>query len=171
MSGGGSEKLRPQLEERAARTARWLASVDPGLTVTQRWLENHSRIDLPPAPGADVAYRMMFDAGAYTLFATPVADPEVGIFWHQTFEQMGAPSVEEAEPDFREFVLDVLTHESRIVQRRGMLFHSFACELHRDDEWQRVGGQILVLRTSPRVPPIEGREKHYASAPVVQSAG
>ncbi len=161
------EETRPRLEERAARTAKWLASSAPHLTVAQHWFEDHYRIELPPVQGADIAYRLMFDQGAYTLFAVPVADPDAGMFWHQTFEQMGAASVEEAEPQFREFVLDVLSHESRILQRRGLLFHGFACELLREAEWQRVGGQILVLRTSGRVPRIEGRTKEYRSPPMV----
>ena len=165
------ESARSAIEQRAARTAKWLLSADPRLTLTQRWEGESSHLQLPQVPGADIAFRLMFDQGAYTLFAVPATDPDVGLFWHQVFEQMGAPSVEEAERDFREFVVDVLSHESRITQRRGLLFHGFACEVLRDAEWERVGGQILVLRTSGRVPRIEQRTKEYRSPAVLRLAG
>ncbi|NIM49038.1 MAG: hypothetical protein GTO22_07235 [Gemmatimonadales bacterium] len=155
------------MEDRVAATLSWLRSLDPNLTVSQHAELGYVFLELSPPPQAEYAFRLCFYEGELTLAAVPTCDREAEAFWHQGVERMGAGSLDEAEQAFREFVLDVISHESRITQRRGLLFHRFTCEVHRAAGWQRVGGRILALRTQFRAPPVSGRKREYRSPAVV----
>lgn len=85
------------------------------------------------------------------------------------FERLGAQSPDPIESAFRDFLVDVLSLESRIIHRRVLLFHRFTCEVLRGEVWERVGGRILALRTHVRVPGISGRTREYR-APALMTA-
>ncbi len=165
------EPATGMIADRATATARWLTSVDPRLA-----LEPHAEagcvvLRLPAAPGADYSFRLQFYEHEYTVVATPTDDPDAGLFWHQSIERMGAVSMEPVEQAFREFVFDLISHESRILHRRGMFFHRFICEVLRTAGWERVGGRILALRTRYRVPPMLGHAREYRAPALVAPDG
>ncbi len=155
------------LDDRFARTASWLRSIDPSLTATRGSGAGYVSLDLPGSPGADYFFRVILTEHEYSLAAVLLSDPEAPMFWHQSFERLGAESLDLVEPGFRDFVVDVISHESRIIQHRGLLFHRFTCEVLRGEAWERVGGRILALRTRIRVPWTSARTQVYSAPPLV----
>jgi hypothetical protein len=92
------------------------------------------------------------------------------MFWHQSFERLGAPSLEQVEDAFRGLVLAAVSHESRVRYRRGLLFHRFTLETHHRSGWNRLGGQVLAFRggyTGPRSP---AASRDYVSPPLAPAA-
>ncbi len=154
-------------DDRVATTVSWLESFDESLVPTVRPRDGCVFLDLPRPPSADYFFRLTLSDADYSLAAVPAGGPEAEIFWHQSFERLGADSLDAVEPVFREFVRDIISHDSRVTQRRGLLFHRFTCEVLRGHAWERVGGRILALRTSYRVPRIDGRTRVYRAPALV----
>lgn len=159
------------LDDRVGRAASWLRSIDPNLTATRESGSGYDFVDFPRSPGAEYFFRVILTENDYSLAAVLTSDPEAHMFWHQSFERLGAESLDPVEEAFREFVVDVLSHESRIIQSRGLLFHRFTCEVLRGEVWERVGGRILALRTHVGVPRISGRGREYRAPALIAAGG
>ncbi len=158
-------------DDQVASTIGWLKSIDASLDPTLRPGDGHVFLDLPRPPSADYFFRLILSGHEYSLAAVPAGEPEAQMFWHQSFEPLGADLLDAVEPTFRQFVQDVISHESRIIQRRGLLLHRFTCELLRGDAWERVGGRILALRHRFRAPRIRGRQREYRAPALIPAAG
>ncbi len=154
-------------DDHATSALRWLASIDPRITAIRGTVPGAAFLDLQAPPGAEYRFRLLFYENEFTLAAVLSREPDAQIFWHQQFERLGASSVDPVEQAFRDFALDLMSHESRIIQRRGLLFHRFTCEVRRATGWERAGGRVLALRTQFRAPVIEGRMRVYHSPPLV----
>jgi hypothetical protein len=97
------------------------------------------RIDLPPADGADYFFRLWFYSdGERQIGAQLVEDSDdARYFWYRPFESA----------EFRESNVDLvnafckelealITHETRIIQRKGWLFWHFRCDYRASENWK-----------------------------------
>ncbi len=157
-------------DEQVADTVGWLESIDGSLAPTVDEGDASVFLDLPRPPGADYFFRLIISGYEYTLAAVPADEPEAEMFWHQSFESLGAESLKAVEPTFRDFVLHIISHDSRITQRRGLLLYGFTCEIRRGDAWKRVGGRILALRRRFRAPRMQERTREYRAPALIPAA-
>ncbi|HEV3419603.1 MAG TPA: hypothetical protein VG075_04825 [Candidatus Acidoferrum sp.] len=126
-----------------------------------------ARLDLPTAPGAEYSFALWFgESGDREISAvlTPRRN-ERPYFWYRPFElaEFGN-NVEKLETKFCDELEILLTHETRVIQRKGWLFWGFRCEYHEAEDWKRVYGH-LALRWF-KSPQIKGKRRVYSSAPV-----
>jgi hypothetical protein len=128
---------------------------------------NVARLDLPTAPGAEYSFTLWFDeSGEREISATlTTCLNERPYFWYRPFELAEfRNNVEQLETKFCDELGILLTHETRVVQRKGWLFWGFRCEYRAEERWQRVYSHS-ALRWF-KAPQITGKRRVYFSAPV-----
>lgn len=120
---------------------------------------------LPSAPGSDYQFVLMFaDDNEASIEARLVGDgahvaPD-DYFWYSPFEELAFPSEEARADGIVEMVVLLLTHRTRIIQTRGVLFWSFKAEVESDGGWMPLLSH-LALRRFFSAPNIEGRRRVY----------
>jgi hypothetical protein len=126
-----------------------------------------ARLDLPTAPGAEYFFTLWFgESGDREISAklTPGRN-ERQYFWYRPFELAEfRNNAEKLETKFCDELEILLTHEARVIQRKGLLFWGFRCEYHEGGEWKRVYGHLALRWFKP--PQIRGKRRVYSSAPV-----
>ena len=156
--------------EGVERTVEWLRSLHPGLLPEVEDAEQYSVLRLPYPQGAEFQFHLFLYDDAFELRAHPIEEPEIAIFWHQSFERLGASSLEPVEEAFRSFVLEAISDESRVRYRRGLLFHRFTLETHQQSGWNRLGGQVLAFRGGYAGPRPPAARRDYVSPPLAPVA-
>jgi hypothetical protein len=131
--------------------------------------EKTIRLDLPTAPGAEYFFRLWFyEGGERQISAHLIQHRNDDIyFWYRSFE-MGEFNGSENDlvSEFSEELENLLTHETRIVQRKGWLFWHFRCEYRALRKWKSVCSHSAVRGGRYKPPKIKGREQIYHAAPV-----
>jgi hypothetical protein len=125
-------------------------------------------VKLPPAPAADYQFELTFEPERQIHAQLLDASNQRIAFWYMPFEDAAfGDSPARLDEAFIQTLERLLSHETRIVQRRGLLTHSFTCEYRAIDEWKRISG-ISYLRwfAAPR---IKGRQHVYHSPSLTNS--
>jgi hypothetical protein len=130
-----------------------------------------ARLDLPIATGAEYFFRLSFhDGGERHISAQLIENRSAGTyFWYRPFELAefrGSP--EDLATEFCQELELLLTHETRIVQRKGWLFWHFRCEYLVGEKWKSLSSHLAFRRGRFKPPRIEGRERIYKSGPIVR---
>jgi|SRR6266446_157504 hypothetical protein len=151
--------MSPRIDAKtAALLSRLLVDCNPVVHPENRKI---AVIDLPTAQDAEYFFRVWFDAGGERqITAQLVRRRSVDTyFWYRPLE-MGEfnGSEDNLVIKFCQELEALLTHETRIVQRKGWLFWHFRCEYRGHSVFR--GGRF-------KVPQIEGRKRVYHSAPIV----
>lgn len=124
-------------------------------------------LDLPPASRADYQFRFYFEP-EMQIHARLLGMGREHYFWYMVFEEAAfGGDLEKLCIAFVGAVENVIFHPTRIIQKRGLLSHSFKLEYQRDEQWQGVD-RISCSRWF-KVPPIRGQRHVYFSPPVVRS--
>jgi hypothetical protein len=124
------------------------------------------KLDLPPAHGADYFFRLwLYPDGERQISARLVEDSrEATYFWYRPFELAEfRGSTEDLISVFREKLEALLTHETRIIQRKGWLSWHFRCEYRASGNWKCLY-RHSALRGGFKPPQIRGRRRIYSSA-------
>jgi hypothetical protein len=127
-----------------------------------------TRIDLPPASGADYFFRLYSapEMQIHAELATPVSDGNY--FWYRPFESAAfGDSVEALDAAFNEMLEKLLTHETRIIQKSGWLNWHFKCEYAASDGWKRIYGHSALKLGGFKAPKIDGNTRIYRSSALV----
>jgi hypothetical protein len=141
--------------------------VTPPLEPLGNSRENARKLDLPSAPGADYFFRLWFyDDGERQIGAHLIQHSSADIyFWYRPFELAEfRGSQDDLVTEFCEELESLLTHETRIIQRKGWLFWGFRCEYREGAEWKEVYGHLASRWFKP--PQILGKSCVYCSAPI-----
>jgi hypothetical protein len=123
-------------------------------------------IDLPPATGADYCFTLWLGSGEKQITARLLNADKSSYFWYRPFEDAEFRSAERLDKAFREAVEVIMRHNTRIEQKRGLLFNHFKCEYESASGWKRLYG-LSALRWI-RAPKITGRHHIYQSPRLVR---
>ena len=135
--------------------------------------ENISRLDLPTAPGAEYSFRLWFyEDGERQIGAQLIEPPsDETYFWYRPLELAEfRGSEDDLVSKFCQVLEALLTHETRIVQRKGWFFWHFRCEYRAGDEWKSVYSHSAFRGGGFKPPHIKGRRRVYHSAPIATVA-
>jgi hypothetical protein len=120
-------------------------------------------IDLPAPSGADYSFELYFRPERQIHAKLISGAPSRPYFWYMPFEDAAFNnSVEKLDKAFIETVELLISHETRIMQKRGLLSHSFQCDYKAGSGWKRVFG-VSCLRTGFKPPEIAGGMYVYRS--------
>ena len=100
-----------------------------------------ARLDLPTPPDAEYFFRLWFyEGGERQIGARLIQDrSDDTYFWYRPLEMAEfRGSEDDLVSEFCEELKALLTHETRIVQRKGWLFWHFRCE-YREGYSRRLG--------------------------------
>jgi hypothetical protein len=61
-------------------------------------------------------------------------------FWYVSYEKPDFPSLLNMHQRFKDLLLLLLSHDSRVTHHGGLLFRSFECEYFAGGSWLSVGG-------------------------------
>ena len=88
-----------------------------------------------------------------------------GYFWYMPFEEAAyGNSIEKVDLAFLRAVELLISHETRIIQTRGLLTSSFRCEYGSNVDWTHLSSHsALTLGFSRQIPHIAGRKRIYYS--------
>ena len=84
-----------------------------------------ARLDLPTAPGAEYSFTLWFDEGGEREISAELIpyQNDRPYFWYRPFELAEfRDNVENLEAKFCDELEILLTHETRVVQKKGWLF-------------------------------------------------
>ena len=131
--------------------------------------EKIARLDLPAAPNAEYFFRLWFyEDGERQISAHLIQHrSDDTYFWYRPLE-MGEfkSSEDDLVSEFCEELENLLTHETRIVQRKGWLFWHFRCEYRTEEKWKSVCSHSAFRGGRFKPPQIRGRKRVYHSAPI-----
>jgi hypothetical protein len=174
-----SEAMTPKIDAKtAALLHRLLGDRNPIIQPAEsrgNSREIIARLDLPAAPGAEYFFRFWFyEGGERQISARLLQDhSDDTYFWYRPLE-MGefGGSEDNLVSEFCEELEALLTHETRIVQKKGWLFWHFRCEYRVGEKWKNVCSHSAFRGGRFNPPHIKGKKRIYSSAPVASvSAG
>jgi hypothetical protein len=123
-------------------------------------------LKLPPAPDADYQFLLWLEP-EMQIHARLLGTGQNYSFWYMPFEAAGyREDLGNLGKAFAETVETVILHPTRIVQKRGLLSHSFKLECEREGAWHRIY-QMSYMRFAFEAPRIRGRRHVYCSPPIV----
>jgi hypothetical protein len=122
-------------------------------------------ISLPASSGADYSFKLWL-LPEKQIQAVLLADDSSEIsFWYRPFEDADFNnSVDLRNKAFLETVELLISHETRIVQKVGLLFDSFRCEYKTAGGWHTVDSMGYFRMGNFNTPRIKGRRHIYYSA-------
>jgi len=124
-----------------------------------------TKIDLPPAAGADYFLQLLIEPEMQISAEPTVPGSEVNYFWYRPFESAEfRDSAEALEAAFCETLEKLLTRESRIIQKNGWLNWHFQCDHRTADGWKRIYRHSALKLGGWRVPQIDGRVRTWRSS-------
>lgn len=95
-------------------------------TEQERGVQGQSyHIELPPPAGADYRFVLWLGSGEKQISARLPASEEAANFWYRPFEEAEFGSAEQLTKAFIEVVELIMRHNTRIEQKRGLLFNHF----------------------------------------------
>jgi hypothetical protein len=134
--------------------------------------KNIWRLDLPSAPGAEYFFSLWFFESGERQISAQLLDHGMDgtYFWYRPLEVAEFRGSEnDLVSKFCEELEALLTHETRIVQRKGWLVWHFHCEYRKGEEWKDVYGHSAFRGGRFKPPHIKGRIRIYHSAPITNA--
>jgi hypothetical protein len=131
------------------------------------------RVDLPAAASAQYSFSLWFyEDREREISAQPLQqNDDHDYFWSRSFELAEFVGSEgDLVKAFCSELEVLLTHETRIVQRKGLLFWHFVCEYRDREKWKSVGSNSAFRFGNFKPPPIDGKRHVYQSGPVATVA-
>jgi hypothetical protein len=123
-------------------------------------------LDLPTPVGADYHFRLW--VSPEIQISARLIDPGTSnYFWFMPFPKKAFWKT----PDELQRILDntleaLISHETRIVQTRGLIFHTFNCDCKSATGWKQIYGHATLRSTEFRLPPTAERKRIYRSPAV-----
>lgn len=132
------------MEDHVVQTLKWLRSELPRANLELCQDGENWRLALPAAQGADYSFTLYFTpSGQREIHAIPCNLPRINtnndyFFFRMGFESENHLSPRELARSADGTVRELIHSETRIRQRRGLLFWSFRLERKRGDKWVQV---------------------------------
>ena len=89
-------------------------------------------------------------------------------FWYMPFEPQAYNTSDLLLKELKESIILLITHKSRITQKKGAITWKFFCEYQEDNLWKPIYS-MCSLRFTVKVPKIAGDEKVYFCIPKTKS--
>lgn len=116
---------------------------------------------------AEYAFEIyVYPDGDADISAVMVVQEDPDFHWHLPFENLGSPDIEGLLSELVSDLGTLLTHPTRIVQDRGLLWWSYSCEALVDSRWTKIGGSIASLRWPFSGLRREAKRRIYSAPPV-----
>jgi hypothetical protein len=163
------------LEERAVALLRRLLpnfEAHPISRAIPRTTERSVEVNLPAAVTADYSFVLCFSPEMQIGAKLVLPDEATTYphFWYLPFESAAFRNrIDALENAFYKTLEIVLTHETRITQKNGLVLTHFGCEYRTAGTWKRVGG-VSYVRFNFKVPRISGRKHVYHSLALADQA-
>jgi hypothetical protein len=120
---------------------------------------------LPVPAGADYGFILWLGAGEKQISARLLTADERSYFWYMPFEEPDYRSADQLTEAFLSTTEKIIRHNTRIEQKRGLLFTHFKCEFESPMGWRKVYGHSgLRWIGGPR---IKGNTHIYQSPKLV----
>ena len=124
-------------------------------------------IELPAAVGAEYLFKLYFQPERQ-ISARLLRLNTQYYFWYRPFDDAEfGNSADRLDKAFIETVEELVTSETRIIQKRGLLTHSFMCDYKSPSAWKRVYSHSALRLGGFEPPPIAGRQHIYHSPALV----
>lgn len=144
----------------------------PGVSL-EPILETHSRsgirsvsVELPAPQGAEYQFVLTFqpEKQIHAKVLPRLGTQQNNYFWYRPFEETESRDFnEKVDARFIEAIEKLVRHETRIVQKRGLLTHSFRLDYGCPTGWKRVYGHAALRLGCLAAPSIVGRQRVYHS--------
>ncbi len=147
---------------------RLLPSVkfEPIITPMQGSPDSSVSIELPVPPRADYGF-VVYLKPERQISAQLVGQLSDLYFWYMPFEDSAfGYSVEKLDGAFFDALQKLISYQTRIIQVRGMVWHSFECDYNLTGTWNKIC-RFSALRVGGfKVPAISARKHIYHSPPL-----
>jgi hypothetical protein len=140
---------------------------EPKLRSHSEFRDTFVSIELPAAVGADYAFTLSFGPEKQIYARLLRSDSERPHFWYRPFEDVDFADAEKLDNAFIESFERLVCNETRIIQKRGLLWHSFACEYKSENVWKREYGLSALRLGGFKVPRIPSRRHIYHSPALI----
>ena len=139
-------------------------SVEPPLSRK----ESFGRLDLPTALGGDYFFQIGLHGDVERQISarpTNIGRDDSCYFWYRPFDELVEQpgSREDLINAFSNMLKTLLTHKTRIVQRKGWLFWHFRCEYYEGDAWKMIYRHSAFRGGGFKPPQISGNRRVYQS--------
>lgn len=96
--------------------------------------------DLGPRSEYRLVATLYIDNGEAQIRAERLGAPEGEYFWYVSYEPVDFGSLVHTHEVALASLNKLLTHQTRIRHRIGLVFSSFCCEYKEGDKWHELGG-------------------------------
>lgn len=128
-------------------------------------------VTFPAAPASDYRFTAYIHAdGEVQIGAIRNNAPDDEYFWYMSYEAPDFNSLKSMHSRFLDDLKALLTHETCITQKKGLLFGSFTCSFKGSDGWKDIGGTSYLKFGNFKVPPLRTRSEVYRSGAVRNEA-
>ena len=143
---------------------RYLPEFAKQLEITDKWWS----LRLPVALEADYTFVLYgYPDGSRQIRAVLVHQPEDGrSFWYTRFERSSFGSdLTKLHDCFNQVVEKILRYQTRIIEKRGVVWLTYCCDYQNGTAWKRLGPEVSTRRLRFGMPFI-GMKRIYRSPAV-----
>ena len=136
-------------------------------------LKTHSRsgirsvtVELPAPQGAEYQFVLGFqpEKQIHARLLPHAGMEQNNYFWYRPFEETESRDLnDKVDAAFISTIERLVHHETRIIQKRGLLNHSFRLDYKSPSGWQRIYRHWAFRLGGFSVPSIPGRQRVYHS--------
>jgi hypothetical protein len=167
---GNNVELNSPLDDPAVALVRRLLPSAVVETDAKRESDTHTpsyHIHLPLPVGAEYRFTLWLGCLGYgeKVIRARLTTDEAAHFWYMPFEEAAFRSAEQLNEAFLDTVELIIRHNTRIEQKRGLIFNHFKCEYGSASGWKRIYG-LSALRWM-RAPKMLGKRQVYQSPSLV----
>ena len=125
-------------------------------------------VELPAPTGAEYLFKVYFRPERQIHARLVHVENSRYYFWYRPFEDAEFKnSTERLNGAFLNTLEQLVCSETRIMQKRGLLTHSFQCDYKSPTGWNRVYGHSALRLGGFNPPPIAGNQHVYHSPALV----
>jgi len=142
---------------------------EPVLAPVSGLSEPSVTIQLPVPAGAEYSFSLTVQPEKQIHARLVNTEPETEYFWYMPFEDAEFKNSIELDRAFVETLDVIVSNETRIVQKHGLLMESFRCEYNTGSGWNRIYGMSALRPGGFKPPRITGAKRVYHSPPLVSA--
>ena len=130
-----------------------------------------TRIELPTAVGAEYLFELWIRPEMQIGARLIEGGADCNYFWYLPFEDADySGSTKMLDQRFCETVEKLLTHNTRIIYRSGLLSWQFRCDYETQGRWKKISYNSTLKLAGWKVPKLAGKSRIYRSPALVPNA-
>ena len=122
---------------------------------------------LPVPKDADYQFSVTYHGDEPQIEAKLLAQPDL-YFWYLPFDGYAYADVDEMDEALKIALTRIAHHETRIIQKKGILMQSFVCD-YFDEGWKKLSGTSAFRFSNFRFPVIQQTRCVYYSAALLET--